>query len=68
MKQNETNYGNFAEAIESQNSKRNESVVLCAIEKCEMLTKELNDSCVRIGELTREVEELKQYIKILKGE
>jgi hypothetical protein len=64
--QKETFYGNYAEYKEPQVSKRSEGVVLSAIEKCESLENELNNACVRIGELTRELDEAKKYIEFLR--
>ncbi|MBO7712654.1 MAG: hypothetical protein J6S85_03740 [Methanobrevibacter sp.] len=52
---NENNYGNFEEK-EAYRTVRKTDVLLEAIQKCEDLMKELNDACVRIGELTKELQ------------
>ena len=52
----ENNYGNFEEPKEPFKTIRKTDVLLEAIQKCEDLMKELNDACVRIGELTKELQ------------
>lgn len=64
----ETNYGNFAEPIESKNSKRSEDVVLTALGKCEQLMQKVNDLCRLIGEKDLEIQRIKEQLKLLKGE
>lgn len=64
--ENESFYGNFAERREPQCSKRSPDVALYAIERCEELMNELNDACEEIGRLTRELEEAKKYIDLLR--
>ena len=48
-------YGNFAGKQEFRPS-RDTDVLLGAIKKCEELAKELNLACVRIGELTKQLQ------------
>lgn len=62
----ETNYGNFSEYKEPQVSKRSPDVALYAIQRCEELQNELNNACEEIGKLTRELEEAKKYIDLLR--
>lgn len=62
----ETGYGNYAYTAEPQVSKRSPDVALYAIQRCEDLENELNNACVRIGELTRELDEAKKYIEFLR--
>lgn len=50
------NYGDFASGTEEYRPIRKTDVLLEAIKKCEDLMKELNDACVRIGELTKELQ------------
>ena len=52
---NENNYGNFEEK-EAYRTVRKTDVLLGAIKKCEELVGELNNACVRIGELTKELQ------------
>ena len=58
MKENLNNYGNFAERKESFSSKRGESVLLSAIDRCEQLESELERACQMIGKLNVKVKEL----------
>lgn len=62
----ETGYGDYAYRAEPQVSKRSPDVALYAIERCEELMKELNDACEEIGKLTRELDEAKKYIDLLR--
>ena len=52
----ENNYGNFEEPKEPFKTIRKTDVLLEAIQKCEDLMKELQLACLRIGELTKELE------------
>lgn len=52
---NNQEYGNFA-GREDIRPARKTDVLLGAIEKCEELQKELNLACVRIGELTKQLQ------------
>ena len=65
MKENETNYGNFAEPKAEKVSKRSEDVVLSAIKRCEQLESELETACQMIGKLNIELQNAKDYIDFL---
>lgn len=62
----ETGYGNYAYRAEPQVSKRSPDVALYAIQRCEELQNELNNACEEIGKLTRELDEAKKYIDLLR--
>ena len=52
----ENGYGDFSSGAESFKTVRQTDVLLSAITKCQELVSELNLACVRIGELTRQLE------------
>lgn len=52
---NENNYGNFEEKEEYRTIRKTD-VLLTAIKRCEELCERLNEACVRIGELTKELQ------------
>lgn len=68
MKENETNYGNFAEPRAPFSSRRSEDVVLSALKRCEELESELRDAFCLIGKLNTKIRELEDLIEILRGE
>lgn len=68
MKENETFYGDFTEPKENKTSKRGESVVLTAIDRCQQLESELERACQMIGKLNLKVKELEDFIELLRGE
>jgi len=67
MKENEENYGNFAEPKESKCSKRSEDVVLTALSRCEELEHRLKRAFEMIGELNIKLQEKENFIDVLRG-
>lgn len=55
---NENNYGNFEEK-EAYRTVRKTDVLLTAIQRCQELLDELQESCKIIGELEKEIQFLK---------